>query len=294
MSTPPEQLLEAERPRLLGVAYRMLDSLSEAEDVVQEACLRWHDKRPDDLREAGAWLTTVTVRLALDQLRSARTRREQYVGPWLPDPLPTDDPDPFDEAARREDLSLALLLALEALGPMERAAFLLHDVFEYPFADIADTLETSPANCRQLASRARRKLKAERPALQASRAELDRLFDTFAAACAARDLDGLLQVLSDDAVLLSDGGGKALAALNPLFGADAVARFLIGIAGKAPAGLVVRRQEINDAPAMVGFVDDEAIFTMSIDVAVDGDGGRIRRVLAVRNPDKLAHLTPPG
>jgi len=294
LSTPPEQLLEAERPRLLGVAYRMLDSLSEAEDVVQEACLRWHDKRPDDLREAGAWLTTVTVRLALDQLRSARTRREQYVGPWLPDPLPTDDPDPFDEAARREDLSLALLLALEALGPMERAAFLLHDVFEYPFADIADTLETSPANCRQLASRARRKLKAERPALQASRAELDRLFDTFAAACAARDLDGLLQVLSDDAVLLSDGGGKALAALNPLFGADAVARFLIGIAGKAPAGLVVRRQEINDAPAMVGFVDDEAIFTMSIDVAVDGDGGRIRRVLAVRNPDKLAHLTPPG
>jgi len=285
---PPEDLFAAERPRLLGLAYRMLGSLSEAEDVVQDAYVRWHDRRPADLREAPAWLTTVTVRLALDQLRSARVRRERYVGPWLPEPLPTDEASPFDAAARREDLSLALLLALEALGPLERAAFLLHDVFDYPFAEIAATLESSPQNCRQLASRARRKLKAERPALQASRAELDRLFDLFAAACAARDLDGLMQVLHDEAVLLSDGGGKALAALNPIVGANAVARFMTGIIGKAPPSLVVRREEINDAPALVGYVDGEAVVCMSLDVA----DGRIRRILAVRNPDKLAHLPP--
>ena len=288
-ATSAEDLFMAERPRLVGIAYRMLGSMAEAEDVTQDVFLRWRERRPEDLREAAAWLTTVTVRLCLDQLRSARARRESYVGPWLPEPVDALAIDPFDSLAEREDLSLALLLALEALSPRERAAFLLHDVFDYSFAEVAGTLTTSVANCRQLASRARRKLRAERPGPRASRAELDRLYDRFEAACATADVDALLALLDDDAELLSDGGGKVLAALNPIHGATNVARFLTGIAGKAPPDILICRLELNGGPATVVYVDGEPY----VSIHLDADGSRIRRILAVRNPDKLRRVPPP-
>ena len=279
----------AERPRLTGLAYRMLGSLAEAEDAVQEVFLRWRNGRPDDLREAAAWLTTVTTRVCLDQLRSARVRRESYVGPWLPEPVDMAAIDPFETAARREDLSLALLLALESLSPSERAAFLLHDVFDYGFAEVARTLETSEANCRQLASRARRKLRAERPMPQAPADELDRLYDRFEAACLSRDPQALLDLLEPDAVLLADGGGKVTAALNPIRGAERVMRFVIGIAGKAPPGMRICRQVLNGAPALTAYIEDVLLMSFHFDVV----GGRIHRILAVRNPDKLRHVPRP-
>jgi len=284
---PDDEAFAAERPRLLGVAYRMLGSMAEAEDVVQECFLRWYRGRPDDLRDAAAWLTTVTVRLCLDQLRAAKVRRDAYVGPWLPEPLPTGEDDPFAALAQREDLSLALLLALEALSPRERAAFLLHDVFDYGFADIAASLDTSTENCRQLASRARRKVRAERPSPSASRAEIDRLSDAFMAACVAQDMDALLALLTEDAVAVSDGGGKVLAALRPINGADKVARFFMGIAGKAPDGMRIDRVDLNGGPAMVAHQDGETLVTLHFEVS----DGRIHRILAVRNPDKLARLS---
>lgn len=286
---PDDDSFAAERPRLMGLAYRMLGSVGEAEDVVQDCFLRWHRDRPDDLREAAAWLTTVTVRLCLDQLRAAKVRRDAYVGPWLPEPLATADDDPFATAAQREDLSLALLLALEALSPRERAVFLLHDVFDYDFAAIAAALETREDNCRQLASRARRKLKAERPALSASRAETERLLKAFTAACLARDIDSLKRLLAEDVVLLSDGGGKAPAALNPIHGADHVARFFASVAGKTPADLQFAVRELNGAPALVADIAGVPQVTIHLDVA----DGVIVRVMAVRNPDKLARLALP-
>lgn len=285
-----EDAFLAERPRLTGLAYRMLGSMAEAEDAVQEVFLRWRSRRPDDLREAAAWLTTVTVRLCLDQLRSARVRRETYIGPWLPEPIDAEAIDPLDAAVRRQDLSLALLLALEALSPAERAAFLLHDVFDYGFAEVARTLEITEANSRQLASRARRKLRGERPMPQAPADELNRLYDRFEAACQSRDPQALLDVLEPDAVLLSDGGGKVAAALNPIRGADRIARFLIGIAGKAPAGTRICRQVLNGGPALTVYVDDALYVTFHLDVV----GDRISRVLAVSNPDKLRHVPAPG
>lgn len=280
----------AERPRLTGLAYRMLGSMAEAEDAVQEVFLRWRKSRPDELREAAAWLTTVTVRLCLDELRSARVRRETYVGPWLPEPIDAESIDPHDAAVRRQDLSLALLLALEALSPSERAAFLLHDVFDYGFADVARTLETSEAASRQLASRARRKLRAERPMPQAPADELDRLYDRFEAACESRDPRALLDILDPDAVLLSDGGGKVAAALNPIHGADRIVRFLIGIAGKAPPDMRVCRQVLNGAPALTIYAGYALFASFHLDVAA----GRIHRILAIRNPDKLRHVPAPG
>lgn len=294
-SVSDEDAFLAERPRLTGLAYRMLGSLAEAEDAVQEVFLRWRAGRPAELREAAAWLTTVTTRVCLDHLRSARVRRESYVGPWLPEPVDAAaiDPagDPFETAARRQDLSLALLLALEALSPAERAAFLLHDVFDYGFAEIAGTLETTEANCRQLASRARRKLRAERPMPQAPLEQLDRLYDRFEAACSSRDPRALLELLEPDAELLSDGGGKVAAALNPIRGADRVVRFMMGIAGKAPPGAQAFRQVLNGAPALTVYVDGALFVSFHLDAAA---GGRIRRILAVSNPDKLRHVPRPG
>src|SRR5918997_1138434 len=241
MTTDPSATFEPHRRRLLGLAYRMLGSMAEAEDAVQEAYLRWHDADRASVADPRAFLMTTTTRICLDVLKSARLRREEYVGPWLPDPV-TDTAAlaPDAQTALAEDLSVALLLALDRLSPLERAAFLLHDVFDYSFAQVAAALGRSEAACRQLASRARARIREARPvgavpppgtasSLDPKHAELVSAFIT---ASRSGDLDGLTRLLASDAKLVTDGGGKVPAALNVIEGAERVATFLAGVVRK--------------------------------------------------------------
>lgn len=275
------------RGPLMGLAYRMLGSRADAEDVLQDAYLRLQNVDDSTVRNAEAYLKTVVTRLALDHLKSARAKREVYVGPWLPEPIvdaETLSPEGAGELA--DDLSFALLLTLETLSAPERAAFLLHDVFETPYAEIAATLEKSEAACRQLAARARKAVKHARPThtapVEAHRALLMR----FAEAAQTGDASGLEALLAADAVAYSDGGGIKAAALNPIYGADKVARFFAGLAKKQKAegqALRVVPVALNGAPGLAVYLDGEFDFTMSIDVA----GGLIERLYLVRNPEKL-------
>lgn len=272
---------ERMRPRLFGIAYRMLGSRVEAEDVVQEAWLRLQRIRGVDSVEG--FLVTATTRLAMDQLRSARVRRERYVGPWLPEPIVTTGDDPAREAERSELLSMALLRVLERLEPLERAVFLLREAFGYDYADIARMVDRREDHCRQIAHRARQRVQADRPRLEADPDEHARLLDAFLRASAVGDLAALEALLADDAVLVSDGGGKAVAARNEVVGAGRVARFMAGIALKAPADLVTRRVTLNGLPGAVVDTAGRPDVAIALDVA----DGRIRAVFMVRNPDKL-------
>ena len=232
MNTDPSATFEPHRRRLLGMAYRMLGSMAEAEDAVQEAYLRWHDTNRDIVNEPRAFLMTTTTRICLDVLKSARLKREEYVGPWLPEPI-TDTaslaPDAQTELA--EDLSVALLLALDRLSPLERAAFLLHDVFDYSFSQVADALERNEAACRQLASRARTRVKEARPrgvapprsATTSIDPKHEQLLTAFISASRSGDIEALTRLLASDARIVTDGGGKVPAALNVIEGADRVA-----------------------------------------------------------------------
>lgn len=275
---------EAQRPRLVGIAYRMLGSLSEAEDMVQETYLRWHRTELAEPAAARAWLTTTLTRLCIDHLRSARARRESYVGPWLPEPLLIDD---GAQAAARletaEALSMALLMVLETLSPRERAAFLLHDVFDYRHDEIAGVLRTSTSNSRQIVKRARDRVHAGRPRFAVSDAERVRLRDRFMAACDSADLDGLLALFAADIAIASDGGGKAQAARNVVRGADKVARFLLGLMRKAPPGTTWTPARINTEPGLLVHIDGMLFASFAFDVA----DGRIHGIAAVLNPDKL-------
>ena len=275
------------RRRLLGLAYRMLGSRSDAEDVVQDAYLRFIDAH--DVRNAEAFLVTVVTRLCLDRLKSAKAQREIYVGPWLPEPV--FDTDGLSTEAATEladDLSFALLLALDRLSPQERAAFLLHDVFDVPFSDIANMIGRSEPACRQLATRARRAVRDERPTTQAKPDDHAHLLHAFLEAVGSGDLSQLTGLLRDDAVAVTDGGGRKTAALNPIYGADKVARFFISVAGKARA----TGQEIRIEPAMINgdigallYLDGELDHSISIGI----DGEKIAAIYLVRNPDKLRH-----
>jgi RNA polymerase sigma-70 factor, ECF subfamily len=276
------------RRRLLGLAYRMLGSRADAEDVLQDAYLRLNGAA--DVRDDEAFLVTIVTRLCLDRLKSARARRETYVGPWLPEPI-LDAATLSAEAATElaDDLSFALLLALERLNPAERAAFLLHDVFDMAYTDIAPMLGKSEAACRQLASRARRSVREGKPAAPASPDTHQRLLQSFVEAAATGDAGRLASLLCADAVALSDGGGVKLAALNPVRGADKIARFFVGLAAKnrnADAAVALRPALINGAPALLLFVDGALDHTLSIDV--DRDGERIAAIYIVRNPAKLS------
>jgi RNA polymerase sigma-70 factor, ECF subfamily len=278
--------LAPHRGRLLGLAYRMLGSRSDAEDIVQDAYLRFAGAR--DVHNPEAFLVTIVTRLCLDRLKSAKAQREVYVGPWLPEPVCDADglsPDAATELA--DDLSFALLLALDRLSPMERAAFLLHDVFDTPFAEIAAMLDRSEASCRQLATRARRAVRDNRPAPAATPDSHARLLTAFSDAVASGNVRQLAELLRADAVALTDGGGRKFAALNPIIGADKVARFFIGIAGKT-AGQQVRIEPavINGAVGALLYLDGELDLTLSM--AIDGE--RIAAIYVVRNPDKLRHL----
>src|SRR5919202_786672 len=222
--------LEELRRHGFGVAYRMLGTVAEAEDVAQEALLRLtRQERPID--EPAAWMTTVATRLSINVLRSARARRESYVGPWLPEPLLEDpDPDPAARAELADSLSLAMLALLERLTPVERAAYLLREVFGYEYAEIAEIIEQTEVNSRQLVTRARKRLEASRPRFDADEAARDALLERFLPAAEEGDLEALEELLANDAVLYADGGGKALAAPEPLFGAAVIARFMAGVA----------------------------------------------------------------
>lgn len=272
------------RRRLLGLAYRMLGSRSDAEDVVQDAYLRFIGT--EHVRNPEAFLVTVVTRLCLDRLKSARAQREIYVGPWLPEPVFDTDGLSTEVATElADDLSFALLLALDRLSPQERAAFLLHDVFDISFSEIAAMIGRSEPACRQLAARARRAVRDERPPPAAADSHAH-LLQAFLVAVTSGDLSRLTGLLRDDAVAVTDGGGRKTAALNPIYGADKIARFFISVAGKA-AGRDIRIEAavINGSAGALLYMDGELDHSLSISI----DGERIAAIYLVRNPDKLRH-----
>jgi RNA polymerase sigma-70 factor (ECF subfamily) len=291
MSTSSNRLpdidpLAPHRGRLLGLAYRMLGSRCDAEDVVQDAYLRFAGAQ--DVRNPEAFLVTVVTRLCLDRLRSAKAQREIYVGPWLPEPVFDAEGLSADTATElADDLSYALLLALDRLSPLERAAFLLHDVFDTPFSEIAAMLGRSEASCRQLASRARRAVRDNRPAPAQAPDNHARLLQAFGEAVASGDVARLAALLREDAVALTDGGGRKTAARNPIRGAEKIARFFIGIAAKnAGHDMRIEPAMINGAAGTLLYLDGELDNIMSM--AIDGE--KIAAIYIVRNPDKLRHV----
>lgn len=287
--------LEELRPRAFAIAYRMLGSVSEAEDVVQESLLRVHAalEKGERIESPRAYLSTVVTRLAIDELRSARARRERYVGEWLPEPLLTnDDADPAHQAEMADSLSLALLVLLESLSPEQRAVFLLRDVFDYPYERIAQIVSRSEAAVRQLASRARRSVDEQRPRFEASRAQRERLADRFFAAVEEGDLGELESLLASDVELHGDGGGKAPAISRPLQGRNRVAQMLLAWwrAAARFGGATVRRVEVNGQPGAMTLDSDGRLISV---IAVDIAGGQIQAVNSLVNPDKLDHLGLP-
>jgi RNA polymerase sigma-70 factor, ECF subfamily len=284
---PPESdPLAPHRGRLLGLAYRMLGSRSDAEDVVQDAYLRFAGAH--DVHNREAFLVTIVTRLCLDRLKSARAQRETYVGPWLPEPVFDAEglsPDAATELA--DDLSFALLLALDRLSPLERAAFLLHDVFDMQFSEVARMIDRTEVACRQLATRARRAVRDARPAPSATSDSHARLLSAFNDAVSSGDVSRLAGLLREDAVAMTDGGGRKSAALNPIRGADKVARFFIGVAGKnSGRGIRIEPTIINGTVGALLYMDGEIDHSLSMTI----DGDRIAAIYIVRNPDKLRHI----
>jgi RNA polymerase sigma-70 factor, ECF subfamily len=273
------------RPGLIRLAYRMLGSMAEAEDVVQEAYIRWHQTDRSAIRELAAFLSKTVTRLCLDILKSARVRRETYVGPWLPEPVL--EPEPEEE--RDEDLSLTLMLALERLSPLERAAFLLHDVFGLGFDEVAATLDREPAACRQLAARARKNVRATRPRYVIAKDEGRRMTEAFFAASRSGDLTTLRTLLAENVVAYTDGGGIRNAALNPLSGFRRVSSLFLGVARKAnfQTPPVLYNGLINGLPGFVTLEQDGLPQTTALDI----QDGRIVGIYVVRNPEKLRHLS---
>lgn len=295
MTPMPDKVREFEdqRPRLLGLGYRMLGTMSEAEDMVQEIYLRWHKQPRAEIREPAAWLTTTMTRACLDQLRAQKVRRETYVGPWLPEPVITAPPETESDVQRKlelaDDLSIAFLLMLERLGPEERAAFLLHDVFEAPYPDIAAALGKSEAAVRQIVSRARERAAQNKPRFIVTSAAQQDLAARFQAALTKRDANELIALFKPDAVFVSDGGGKATAALNPIYGADRITRFFLGTAKKYDADdFTFELTWINDLPGVVIFEKGKPFSTFAFEISE----GVIAALYATRNPDKLARLSP--
>ncbi|HET9702749.1 MAG TPA: sigma-70 family RNA polymerase sigma factor [Vicinamibacterales bacterium] len=295
----PAASFEPHRRRLLGLAYRMLGSMADAEDAVQETYLRWHATGRDKVMEPRAFLMTTTTRICLDMLTSARARREEYVGPWLPEPvLDTAALAPDSHTELAEDLSIALLLTLDRLSPLERAAFLLHDVFDFSFSEVAAALDRSEAACRQLAARARAHVRDVRPrgatAPRARAGDIDtkhaRLMSAFVAATQSGDVHALMQVLAGDVRVVTDGGGKVAAALNVLEGAEPAARFLVGATRKGwRDDYTLRFATINGLPGIIIDSPEGLVQTNAFEI----DDGVIRALYVVRNPDKLRHLAAP-
>ncbi|MDA3648126.1 RNA polymerase sigma factor SigJ [Saccharopolyspora indica] len=287
MNTDPGlRTIVRERHQLINIAYRLLGSLTEAEDVVQEACARWY-ALPAQQREAiespGAWLTTVTGRICLDVLGSARARRERYVGEWVPEPLPdrSELDDPADRITLDESVSMAFLIVLESMTPAERVAFVLHDVFGYRFAEVAEIVGRTPAACRQLASSARRRVRTS-PASTAPTAPHADVVSSFKRAWQAKDINALIGLLDPAATAIGDGGGLVPAAPRPIEGGERIARYLVELAARAPEQTFAERA-VNGRPGLVTRYDGAIVMVAAFDI----EGGLIKRIWAVRNPEKL-------
>ncbi|HYO30112.1 MAG TPA: RNA polymerase sigma-70 factor [Thermomicrobiales bacterium] len=279
----------AHRSLLFGIAYRMLGSVADAEDALQDTYLRWHRAVGEgtEIRAPKAWLAKTITRICLDQLGSARAKRETYVGPWLPEPLVDGQvPDVAEVVADTDSLSTAFLLLLETLSPKERAVFLLHDVFAYEFSAIAGIVGESEAYCRQIARRARAHVEARRPRFSAPVDQQRRLTERFVRALQEGDMPGLVDLLAEDATVWSDGGGKVTAARKPVSGRDKVATFLVNIVKLAPPGTTFRPTVVNGSPGLVTLVAGRPINVVSFEFV----GERVRAIFVVVNPDKLTHL----
>ncbi len=286
----PGGVYAALRPLLASIAYEMLGAVGEAEDIVQEAFLRFHRAGAEgtEIQSPKAWLSTVVTRLAIDHVRSARVRRETYIGTWLPEPLLTDPaPDAARHVEAAEALSMAFLVLLERLGPVQRAVFLLRDVFDFGFDEIADIVGKSPDNCRQIAVRARRHIRDGKPRFEASREHREALARRFFEAVGAGRTDGLVDLLAADVVLYTDGGGQGPAFPQPIRGRERVTRIFSGYRPGALGAVERQSAEINGQPGMI-FLDAEGR-TVSV-IALDIAGGQILAVRAINNPEKLRHL----
>lgn len=278
------ETFDAYRPLLFAIAYRMVGSVMDAEDIVQDAYLRWQRRTEADVQAPRAYLSAIVTRLSIDHLRAAHTQRETYTGTWLPEPLITErEPDVADVATLHESLSMAFLVLLESLTPDERAIFLLHDIFAYDFHEIAGIVGKSEANCRQIARRARQKIHERRPRFDPSPERRQQLTQQFITACTNGDLSGLLATLAHDVTLWADGGGKARAPFRPIRGADRVAAFILGILRNVPEDTEVRAVAVNGQPGYL-FLFGGAINAVLAFHIVDG---RIQALHAVANPDKL-------
>jgi RNA polymerase sigma-70 factor, ECF subfamily len=283
-----EDIFQAYKPLLFSIAYNMLGSVMDAEDCVQEAFLRWYkannDGEMEAVRSPKAYLSMIVTRVCIDQLRSARVQRERYVGVWLPEPLVTvDESSVTGMAELSEALSMAFLHLLEQLSPIERAVFLLRQVFDYEYVEIAGMVQKSEENCRQIMRRARQHLGTNRALYAASRERQDTILQQFISACASGDMEGLLALLAEDIVSYSDGGGKVSAALKPIYGADRVARFVLGMLRKAPDGFVFRIGMVNGQSGIINYIQGVPHSIMTLEI----EDGRIREIDMVANPDKL-------
>lgn len=279
---------EEHRRYLTGLAYRMLGSMTEAEDAVQEAYIRWHGTERARVQSPRAFLATVVTRICLDQMKSARARRESYVGPWLPEPVLEAETFGAETASDyAADLSVGLMLVLERLSPLERAAFLLHDVFDVDFEDVARLLERNQATCRQLAARGRAHVRESRPRFQVEPDKGSEILQEFMKAYRTGNVDGLANILTEDAVLYTDGGGKRRAALNPIMGRARILSLFAGVARKQAEPIVdMCPAAINGLPGCVATLANGDMLTIALEIASD----RIGRVYVVRNPDKLKHV----
>jgi RNA polymerase sigma factor (sigma-70 family) len=293
---PGLDAIMSERRQLINLAYRLLGSLAEAEDAVQETYARWYAlsrQQQDAIESPGAWLSTVASRICLDLLRSARARRERYVGEWIPEPLPEPAEwasgrtgDPADRVTLDESVSMAFLVVLESMTPAERVALILHDVFRYPFADVAQITGRTPAACRQLASSARRRIRgSQAPAAPAARQA--GIIRAFRQAWEAQDIHALIGLLDPGATAVADGGGLVSAALHPIEGGEEVARYLAGIADQASGNVTFLERTVNGQPGLVAQQDGVIVTVFAFDVA----GDRIKHIWAVRNPEKLRPWT---
>ncbi|MBF6339112.1 RNA polymerase sigma factor SigJ [Nocardia abscessus] len=294
MTDPHLPAVISERRQLINLAYRLLGSLAEAEDVVQETYVRWYalsERQRREVASPGAWLTTVASRICLDLLGSARVRREHYVGEWIPEPVPgrsewlggPDFVDPADRVTLDESISMAFLVVLDSMTPAERVSFVLHDVFRYSFAEVADIVGRTPAACRQLASSARRRIDTSQAPSSTERAEVVR---DFKRAWETRDIEALIGLLDPQAIATADGGGLALAFLDPINGGEQVAHAWMELATHGPAVTLVERT-VNGQPGLVAQLDDTIVSVYAFDIA----DGRITRIWAIRNPEKLRPWT---
>lgn len=272
------------RPLLFAIAYRMLGTLTDAEDMVQETFLRWEQTTQGTVKSAKTYLSTITTRLCIDHLRSARVQREQYVGPWLPEPILTKQrDDPAVQLELADSLSMAFLVVLESLSPIERAVFLLREIFEYDYDEIAQMVGKSPANCRQILRRSRQHIAARRPRFSVSHQQQEQITAKFLEALFQGNLQDLLILLAKDVTYWSDGGGKVTAALKPLHGARKVARFLLALRSKRLSKAVFPMVEINGQPGAIAIIDG-CVHSVTTFYIVDG---YIQSIYAIRNPEKL-------